>query len=688
MHLRLRRPLRMIACCLLAFVVALTSVGVANVAHGQEPIGIAISGLAFVDANNSGARDADEISIAGLALTLFTPTRSFSTVTDDAGLYRFEGVMPGRARLSAELQVGYRPGLVGVAGDPRFDIDADASGTELIAGLVDLPNIDLAFLSLPVGLASAPPFDDPLPPAAPVAVDGAAGAVSGIAFIDHNNNSVRDSDEIGVNGLPVSLHAGIDGYDDSTIVQTVMTRTDGTYELVGVVPGRYILSYRASSWGPSFSNRGGDDTIDSDFDTSTTHSFVVNTEQTVTNLDAGFQDQPFLFGDAPAKVSGLAFLDANSNGRRDQGENALSGVPITFSLSESTFEVTVTTSSNGTYVVDLIPGSYVMGGAALEQGELSVPLVGTDRRFDSNLTPNEVLIAAAQVLTHFDGGFLQQPAGSSVVAPPATPAAPPAPVPVPGGLGSVRGQAVVASFGGRSGLEFTLVRYEDPNSPGTAVGSTFSDAVGSWAFFGVPSGYYRVVLKPVGTRPEVSPRESLSYKTDFYPSQTAIFALNGDSDVELLALRDERSIPPDAVGDANCDGTVTAVDARLVLRYLSGEFLIDACTPDFPALDMARADANRDGEITVLDALLIARRISTACPPGTFLWEDGLCYPVPGATPGPTVTPTSTTPEPREDYGSVPCRPGYVPLSNGRCWPRADNTNPTTVTPVPTATPG
>lgn len=72
------------------------------------------------------------------------------------------------------------------------------------------------------------------------------------------------------------------------------------------------------------------------------------------------------------------------------------------------------------------------------------------------------------------------------------------------------------------------------------------------------------------------------------------------------------------------------------------------------------------------------------CPAGTFKWEDGLCYPIPGYV-APTAEATAT---PNRDastvnYGTVPCRDGYVALTNGRCWPVADNTNPTTVTPVP-----
>jgi LysM repeat protein len=72
------------------------------------------------------------------------------------------------------------------------------------------------------------------------------------------------------------------------------------------------------------------------------------------------------------------------------------------------------------------------------------------------------------------------------------------------------------------------------------------------------------------------------------------------------------------------------------------------------------------------------------CEAGRFLWEDGLCYPIPGVTVTPTVGATAT-PIPLPNYGTIPCRAGYLPLQSGSCWPEPATT-PSTVTPVATAT--
>lgn len=74
------------------------------------------------------------------------------------------------------------------------------------------------------------------------------------------------------------------------------------------------------------------------------------------------------------------------------------------------------------------------------------------------------------------------------------------------------------------------------------------------------------------------------------------------------------------------------------------------------------------------------------CPAGTFLWEDGLCYPIPGVTVTPTAGPTPTAnANALPDYGTAPCRDGYVPLESGRCWPSPETT-PATVVPTAAAT--
>lgn len=94
-----------------------------------------------------------------------------------------------------------------------------------------------------------------------------------------------------------------------------------------------------------------------------------------------------------------------------------------------------------------------------------------------------------------------------------------------------------------------------------------------------------------------------------------------------------------------------------------------ARNPDFPFFHAADGlcYANPIGPTAVPTAQ--GSDPDTECPEGTFLWEDGLCYPIPGVTPTPAPTPTASTVT--VDYGDGPdCPESFVLLeSTNKCWP-------------------
>ena len=114
-----------------------------------------------------------------------------------------------------------------------------------------------------------------------------------------------------------------------------------------------------------------------------------------------------------------------------------------------------------------------------------------------------------------------------------------------------------------------------------------------------------------------------------------------------------------------------------------------ARNPEFPFFHAADGlcYANPIGGATAVPTA-VGGNTEDTCPEGRFLWEDGLCYPIPGVTVTPTPESTSTVGNgSTEDYGRPPCRDGYVViLSTNRCWPEASNTSPATVTPAPATT--
>lgn len=93
--------------------------------------------------------------------------------------------------------------------------------------------------------------------------------------------------------------------------------------------------------------------------------------------------------------------------------------------------------------------------------------------------------------------------------------------------------------------------------------------------------------------------------TDAYYWETGEFAgemaviLNEDFTVDSIYFT-QKTVE---MGDVNCDGEISAVDARIVLQYVAG--LIE----EFE-LNMFYADVNGDGNITAVDARLILQKVA------------------------------------------------------------------------------
>lgn len=91
------------------------------------------------DANGDGVQDAAETGVAGVTVALHSVDGELvaSTQTNAAGLYGFEGVLPGDYYLVfSGFPAGYVPTASGMSGNPQTDSDADATGKTSVFALV------------------------------------------------------------------------------------------------------------------------------------------------------------------------------------------------------------------------------------------------------------------------------------------------------------------------------------------------------------------------------------------------------------------------------------------------------------------------------------------------------------------------------------------------------------------------
>jgi uncharacterized repeat protein (TIGR01451 family) len=173
----------------------------------------------FVDVNRSGSQDLSEAGISGVSVQLYQGLTLIDTqVTDSNGNYLFTDLIPGTYEVRVVTGIGTPledwtlssdPDLDGVPFDP-LDPDplGDSSHTRTLAGGDTYVGADFGYF--PPGYS-----------------------LSGIAWIDFDNDGIVDGNEIGIQYATVRLYSG------PTLIGTTTTDADGVYTFVGLSAGTY-----------------------------------------------------------------------------------------------------------------------------------------------------------------------------------------------------------------------------------------------------------------------------------------------------------------------------------------------------------------------------------------------------------------------------------------------------------------
>jgi cyclophilin family peptidyl-prolyl cis-trans isomerase len=221
-----------------------------------EPATAVLSGLAFVDTNNNGARDAGEIALAGIDISLSGPARA-STRTDTNGAFTFFNLPAGTYQLErgavSELLSGQN--AFGNLGGTR---DADAIATiEVEPGQVGLNYLFAVRGLAPAGISMRQFLNSSTtalgflpPPGSPTFADNSTlalnptgtGALSGFVYADANANAngSREPSEPGLVGAQVAL-TGVAQLGNAMFL-TATTDPGGAYQFSNLAPGLYALN--------------------------------------------------------------------------------------------------------------------------------------------------------------------------------------------------------------------------------------------------------------------------------------------------------------------------------------------------------------------------------------------------------------------------------------------------------------
>jgi len=332
--------------------------GTSAVNYNFGEIGDGLSGSVYLDSNNDGDRQPTEIGIPGITISLSGMTAtaqdvcsvvSCDAVTDAAGNFSFPS-LPGSD------PTGYTLTQQPQANTPlsNYSDGQDAAG-EVNGSTVGSSSNDVISNIVLDGtmLASNYRFGEQ------------AASVTGIAYVDSNNDATVQAGEPRLEGISITLSgASASGADICTFLAalsparsctTTTAISTGVYEFVDLPAGTFTLTQvQPASYADGLETAGtpagttdptpGVDTISS------------------ISLNPGENGVAYNFGERGASISGTVFKDVNRDGAiSGVQDSGISGVTLTLRDASSNIIASVISGANGDYsFADLASGVYTV----------------------------------------------------------------------------------------------------------------------------------------------------------------------------------------------------------------------------------------------------------------------------------------------------------------------------------------
>jgi len=305
-----------------------------TVDFGFVPQLASLGDTVWYDSIRNNVQDPGEAGVPGVTVRLLDSTGTVidTTTTDGNGNYLFTDLIPGVYSVEFDISTlppDYRFVSQDVGGDDTTDSDADPTTGRTIQTTLTAGENDLTWDAGIYQLSS----------------------IGDTVWYDADGDGLQDAGEPGVPGVTVHL---LDG--SGTVIDTTTTDVNGNYLFENLEPGDYAIEVVPPA-GYAFTTQdaGGDDTIDSDVDTTTGRTIV-------TTLDPGENDPTWDAGLVGIMSLGdLVWNDVNNNGVVDAGESGISGVTVRLLDNSGNVIATTTTDGSGNYLFDkLLPGDYMV----------------------------------------------------------------------------------------------------------------------------------------------------------------------------------------------------------------------------------------------------------------------------------------------------------------------------------------
>jgi len=178
---------------------------------------------------------------------------------------------------------------------------------------------------------------------APEPVDG---SISGLAWFDKDENSLRINSEGVIPGTPVSIYLG------NTLVDEMVTELDGSFYFGGLDLGQcYVLNFEPADPTLTYANSGGDNAIVADG--ATLDICLTDATPNVADILGGFIAVPPPAPPEDYAICGKAFLENTGP------DELLPGIEVTLTNVTTGEQTTLSTGENGRFAFNSLPaGDY------------------------------------------------------------------------------------------------------------------------------------------------------------------------------------------------------------------------------------------------------------------------------------------------------------------------------------------
>ncbi len=309
-----------------------------------------IGDLVWEDKNGNGIRDAEDVGIADVLITIYDEfgNPASTTISDENGFYFLNNVPALSYKVKFIIQ-DYQATLKNI-GDPMFDSDINEN---LETDLINFSDKTKDF-TIDAGLYKS-------------------SCIGDYIWLDKNEDGLQSTDDLPLKDVLVQL------IDFNNVTPTnFVTDSTGKYIFDNLKPGKYVIKVKpSSSYIPTV--KGTDSTIDDVNGMYISDTIVVSSGSSFKNYDAGFLYRPL------SKICGLTWNDLNGDGVQDATEPIFPNVAMCLTDSLGNKIRKLKSNSDGLYCTnDIKPGKYKIRYYISDNYQFTFNDIGNDDNIDSD----------------------------------------------------------------------------------------------------------------------------------------------------------------------------------------------------------------------------------------------------------------------------------------------------------------